>query len=123
MYSFEQGPQVNFRPLHSSEQQLPNEQKFMRLMNGGNEATDNSANNNDEKASSSEEDDQQPAISVSTRSTQSSRANTLSLPKHYISSIMYDHQGSSSSMPSFGGSYNKKAEPSKDNFFMHFGRK
>jgi len=59
-------------------------------------------------------------ISVSTRSMQNHRPNTLSLPKAYISSLLYGRQGSSS-IQNFG-TFNKKAEP-KDNFFMHFGRK
>lgn len=63
---------------------------------------------------------QQPAISISTRSMQSSRSNSLNLPKAYISSLLYGRQGASS-MPHYG-TFNKKAEP-KENFFMHFGRK
>lgn len=105
--------------------------KLMKLIQN-NEADENSAaigfNINGERAQSSEngQDDngqqqqQQPAISVSTRSMQSSRPNNLNSPKAYISSLLYGRQGSSS-MPNYTG-FNKKAEP-KENFFMHFGRK
>lgn len=135
--------QPNLRQQQSQfQQQALGEQKFLKLLQGSfknneqNSNTGDSTNNdvnegrsqpssnsvqqegNDQASQQSQAPDQ--AISLSTRSMQSARSNTLNLPKAYISSLLYGKQ-SSSALPNIG-SYNKKAEP-KGNFFMHFGRK
>lgn len=121
------------------QRQALGEQKFLRLLqddsqiNSGDSMTTNNNDANGEKSLPSSNGVQregdgasqmsqtpEQTISLSTRSMQSARSNTLNLPKAYISSLLYGKQ-SSSALPSLG-SYNKKAEP-KGNFFMHFGRK
>lgn len=114
--------QVNTRPS-----QLANGQRFLKLVNDPTNEANNDNSNLDSDSSIERTQpevnngqQQQGPIAVNARSPMQGSRNGLSLPKKFITNMLYGRSSASSlAVPNYGV-YNKKAEP-KDNFFMHFG--